>query len=112
MWHLNNRNKRGIALDLKSPDAGKILERLVKWADVLIVNTPHPAREETQTRLRRRRAVESAADLRRHHRLRRQGTGRGSSRIRHHGLLGAEWLAFADARCGRSADLAVRRHRR
>ena len=43
MWHLNNRNKRGITLDLKSPDAGKILERLVKWADVLIVNTPHPA---------------------------------------------------------------------
>ncbi len=45
-WHLNNRNKRGIALDLKSPDAGKILERLVKWADVLIVNTPHPARKK------------------------------------------------------------------
>src|SRR5437870_12530720 len=42
-WHLNNRNKRGLALDLKSPEAGKILERLVKWADVLIVNTPHPA---------------------------------------------------------------------
>src|SRR3954447_1672817 len=45
-WHLNNRNKRGLALDLKSPDAGKILERLVKWADVLIVNTPHPARKK------------------------------------------------------------------
>lgn len=24
-WHLNNRNKRGLALDLKSSDAGKIL---------------------------------------------------------------------------------------
>jgi len=45
-WHLNNRNKRGLALDLKSADAGKILERLVKWADVLIVNTPHPARKK------------------------------------------------------------------
>jgi crotonobetainyl-CoA:carnitine CoA-transferase CaiB-like acyl-CoA transferase len=45
-WHLNNRNKRGLALDLKSPNAGKILERLVKWADVLIVNTPHPARKK------------------------------------------------------------------
>jgi crotonobetainyl-CoA:carnitine CoA-transferase CaiB-like acyl-CoA transferase len=45
-WHLNNRNKRGLALDLKSPDAGKILERLVKWADVLIVNTPHQARKK------------------------------------------------------------------
>jgi crotonobetainyl-CoA:carnitine CoA-transferase CaiB-like acyl-CoA transferase len=43
-WHLANRNKRGIALDLKSPGAHQVLERLVKWADVLIVNTPHPAR--------------------------------------------------------------------
>src|SRR6266540_2941553 len=45
-WHLNNRNKRGLALDLKSPQAGAIVERLVKWADVVIVNTPHPARRK------------------------------------------------------------------
>src|SRR5713101_1706078 len=44
-WHLSNRNKRGLALDLKSPGAQPVLERLVKWADVLIVNTPHPARK-------------------------------------------------------------------
>jgi formyl-CoA transferase len=44
-WHLANRNKRGIILDLKSPSAPQVLERLVKWADVLIVNTPHPARK-------------------------------------------------------------------
>ena len=44
-WHLNNRNKRGMAVDLKSPGAATILERLVRWADVLIVNTPHPARK-------------------------------------------------------------------
>src|ERR1700704_5809726 len=44
-WHLNNRNKRGLALDLKTPGAQQILQRLVKWADVLIVNTPHPARK-------------------------------------------------------------------
>src|SRR6267154_3423798 len=44
-WHLDNRNKRGLALDLKSPNAAEVLERLVNWADVLIVNTPHPARE-------------------------------------------------------------------
>ncbi|HEY2010811.1 MAG TPA: CoA transferase [Rhizomicrobium sp.] len=44
-WHLANRNKRGMALDLKSPGAQKILEKLVRWADVLIVNTPHPARK-------------------------------------------------------------------
>jgi formyl-CoA transferase len=45
-WHLNNRNKRGIALDLKSPDAQSVLEKLAKWADVFIVNTPHPARRK------------------------------------------------------------------
>jgi formyl-CoA transferase len=45
-WHLANRNKRGIALDLKSPSAQRVLEKLVKWADVLVVNTPHPARKK------------------------------------------------------------------
>src|ERR1044072_9619880 len=45
-FHLNNRNKRGMTLDLKSPTAQQILERLVKWADVLIVNTPHHARKK------------------------------------------------------------------
>src|SRR5271170_1075799 len=44
-WHLANRNKRGMTLDLKSPSARQVLERLVKWADVLIVNTPHPTRK-------------------------------------------------------------------
>src|SRR6267154_2146341 len=44
-FHLANRNTRGMAIDLKSPAAQQILEKLVKWADVLIVNTPHPARK-------------------------------------------------------------------
>ncbi len=44
-WHLSNRNKRGITLDLKAPSAQQVLEKLVKWADVFIVNTPHPARK-------------------------------------------------------------------
>jgi len=45
-WHLSNRNKRGLALDLKAPHSGEILERLVKWADVLVVNFPHPVRKK------------------------------------------------------------------
>ena len=45
-FHLANRNKRGMTLDLKSPSAQQILERLVKWADVFLVNTPHPARKK------------------------------------------------------------------
>src|SRR5215813_14049081 len=44
--HLNNRNKRGIALDLKSTSAQQVLQELVAWADVLIVNTPHPPRKK------------------------------------------------------------------
>jgi formyl-CoA transferase len=45
-WHLANRNKRGITLDLKSLSARQVLEKLVKWADVFVVNTPHPARKK------------------------------------------------------------------
>ena len=45
-FHLANRNKRGMTLNLKSPSARQVLERLVKWADVVIVNTPHPARKK------------------------------------------------------------------
>ena len=45
-WHLANRNKRGITLDLKAPSAQSVLERLIRWADVFIVNTPHPARKK------------------------------------------------------------------
>jgi crotonobetainyl-CoA:carnitine CoA-transferase CaiB-like acyl-CoA transferase len=44
-WHLANRNKRGMALDLKSSSVQPIVEKLVKWADVLILNTPHRGRK-------------------------------------------------------------------
>jgi crotonobetainyl-CoA:carnitine CoA-transferase CaiB-like acyl-CoA transferase len=45
-WHLANRNKRGMTLDLKSPGAQQIVEKLAKWADVFIVNTPHRPRKK------------------------------------------------------------------
>jgi crotonobetainyl-CoA:carnitine CoA-transferase CaiB-like acyl-CoA transferase len=45
-FHLANRNKRGITLDLKSPSAQQVVEKLARWADVFIVNTPHPARKK------------------------------------------------------------------
>jgi crotonobetainyl-CoA:carnitine CoA-transferase CaiB-like acyl-CoA transferase len=44
-WHLDNRNKRGMAVDLKSPHSREILERLIKWADVVVVNFPPPVRK-------------------------------------------------------------------
>jgi crotonobetainyl-CoA:carnitine CoA-transferase CaiB-like acyl-CoA transferase len=43
-WQLDNRNKRGMALNLKSPAARPVVERLVTWADVLVTNFPPPAR--------------------------------------------------------------------
>ena len=39
-WQVTNRNKRSIALDLKSAEGKEVLTRLVKWADVIIVNFP------------------------------------------------------------------------
>ncbi len=45
-WHLANRNKRSITLDLKSPGAQQVLFELANWADVFIVNTPHHARKK------------------------------------------------------------------
>src|SRR3954467_4890964 len=45
-WHLANHNKRGMCIDLKSHGGTTILRRLVEWADVVITNAPHGAREE------------------------------------------------------------------
>jgi crotonobetainyl-CoA:carnitine CoA-transferase CaiB-like acyl-CoA transferase len=39
-WQLTNRNKRSIAIDLKSAEAKKVLLHLVRWADVVVVNFP------------------------------------------------------------------------
>ena len=36
LFRMANRNKRSMVLDLKHPDAGPIVEKLAKWADVAI----------------------------------------------------------------------------
>jgi len=43
-WQLTNRNKRSIAIDLKAAQAKEVLARLVRWADVVVVNFPPKVR--------------------------------------------------------------------
>jgi len=38
----SNRNKRGMTLDLKHPDAAEVLRRLIASADVVVANLPQP----------------------------------------------------------------------
>jgi crotonobetainyl-CoA:carnitine CoA-transferase CaiB-like acyl-CoA transferase len=44
-WQLTNRNKRGIVVNLKNPQAAQILARLVQWADVFVTNFPPAVRK-------------------------------------------------------------------
>ncbi|MEM9655179.1 MAG: CoA transferase [Actinomycetota bacterium] len=43
-WELHGRNKRSIALDMKSPEGREVLGRLIDTADVFITNHPYPVR--------------------------------------------------------------------
>jgi crotonobetainyl-CoA:carnitine CoA-transferase CaiB-like acyl-CoA transferase len=45
LWQLTNRNKRSLVVDFKNPHAAEVLDRLVKWADVLVTNFPPRVRK-------------------------------------------------------------------
>lgn len=49
-WIVDNRNKRSIALDLKTEQGNAILHRLAEQADVFITNMPLPVRERLRIR--------------------------------------------------------------
>jgi formyl-CoA transferase len=49
-WHLVNRNKRAIVLDLKTGGGRKAFDRLLKTADVMVVNFPLRVRERLKMR--------------------------------------------------------------
>ena len=44
-WELDNRNKRGIALNLKNPGGLEVLRKLIKGADVFVINYPPHVRK-------------------------------------------------------------------
>ena len=49
-WHLASRNKRSLALDLKSADGRAALDRLVAGADILVTNYPPGVRARLRLR--------------------------------------------------------------
>jgi formyl-CoA transferase len=44
-WAMDSRNKESLAIDLKRPAARRVLETLLKRADVFITNYPFPVRD-------------------------------------------------------------------
>jgi len=49
-WIVDNRTKRGLALDLRQPAGRDVLHRLVRRADVFVTNTPLDSRKRLSTR--------------------------------------------------------------
>lgn len=49
-WHLVNRNKRSVVLDLKQPDGRAAFDRLLATADIMVVNFPLKVRERLRMR--------------------------------------------------------------
>ena len=49
-WIVDNRNKRGIVIDLRTPDGQEVLHHLVRGADVFVTNLPREARARLRVR--------------------------------------------------------------
>jgi len=49
-WIVDNRGKRGLALDLRRPEGRAVLCRLVEGADVFVTNTPLDSRARPRIR--------------------------------------------------------------
>ncbi len=111
-WHLANRNKRGMSIDLKSEGGTEILKRLVQWADVVITNFPHGTRESLHLGYEEVSGWNPRVDLRRHHRIRGCRTGCQAARFRSDRLLVAQRAARLHPRCGCPTDVSTLGQRR
>lgn len=49
-WHMTNRNKRSVVLDLKNEEGRTVFDRLLATADVMVVNFPLKVRERLRMR--------------------------------------------------------------
>ena len=49
-WIVDNRSKRSVAIDLRSEDGQRVLQRLVQSADVFVTNLPLDARHRLRVR--------------------------------------------------------------
>ena len=99
-----NRNKRSLALDLKTERGQQIFRELIVDSDVFIENYRPGHLREVWTGLRGARGTESAADSRGDGGLRIQGRGGASAGARR-GRAGARRVHVLDGRAGRPAEL-------
>ena len=111
-WHLANRNKRGMAVDLKSAGGTEILKRLVEWADVVITNFPHGTREALHLGYEEVSSWNPHRHLCRHHRVRGCRTGRQAAGVRSDRFLVAQRAAGIDTRRRCTADVSTLGQRR
>ncbi len=84
---LDGRLKRSLALDLKKPEARPVLEKLVKRADIMIVNFPPPARERLKLRWEDIEPLNPRLVYCLAHRLRRDRPGPRPAGLRRHRLF-------------------------
>jgi crotonobetainyl-CoA:carnitine CoA-transferase CaiB-like acyl-CoA transferase len=49
-WIVDNRNKRGVAIDLRTAEGQDVLHRLIRGADVFVTNVPLEARTRLRVR--------------------------------------------------------------
>ena len=81
-WHMTNRNKRAIVLDLKHAEGRSVFERLLKTADVMVVNFPLKVRTRLRMRYEDVAPAQPAPDLRLDDGLRRERARRRAAGLR------------------------------
>ena len=76
-----NRNKRSLAVDLKTPEGLTIVKKLAESADILVENFPRRCARPAGHRVRRPERAESAPGVCVHYRFRTQRPLLGSPRL-------------------------------